>query len=80
MRPLQVTMPDGRTVAVLIMDTQDGSDGKHETEGCAASLTLSAILSSVFNYNFWQNNREDLQHLWFIAEYGQLAANKGVRS
>ncbi|KAK8758440.1 hypothetical protein V5799_003928 [Amblyomma americanum] len=33
------------------------------------------MLSSVLMYNLWQNIREeDLQHLWLIAEYGQLAA------
>ncbi|XP_077492539.1 atlastin-1-like [Amblyomma americanum] len=36
----QVTMPDGRTVAVLLMDTQGGFHGHHTAKGCAAFLTL----------------------------------------
>jgi atlastin len=66
--------PDGRKVAILLMDTQGTFDSQSTVKDCATVFALSTMLSSVQIYNLSQNIQEDdLQHLQLFTEYGRLA-------
>lgn len=69
-----VTTPDGREVAVLLMDTQGAFDNESTLNECVNVFGLSILMSSVQIYNISQNIQEnDLEHLQLIVEYGRLA-------
>lgn len=66
--------PDGRKVAIALMDTQGVFDSQSTVKECAMVFALSTMLSSVLIFNVSQNIQEDdLQHLQLFTEYGRLA-------
>lgn len=66
--------PDGREVAVLLMDTQGAFDSESTLNECVLIFGLSMLMSSVQIYNISQNIQEnDLEHLRLFIEYGRLA-------
>jgi atlastin len=66
--------PNGRKVAILLLDTQGTFDSHSTVKDCATVFALSTMLSSVQIYNLSQNIQEDdLQHLQLFTEYGRLA-------
>uniref|UniRef100_A0A8K9V8W5 Atlastin GTPase 1 n=1 Tax=Oncorhynchus mykiss TaxID=8022 RepID=A0A8K9V8W5_ONCMY len=59
-----VDKPDGRKVAVLLMDTQGTFDSQSTLRDSATVFALSTMISSMQVYNISQNVQEDdLQHL-----------------
>ncbi|KAH6942059.1 hypothetical protein HPB50_027514 [Hyalomma asiaticum] len=75
-----VTTSDGEEVAVLLMDTQGLFDFESTTEECANIFALSLLTSSVQIYNVFHNIQEDnLQHLEFFTQYGQLALKEAMK-
>ncbi|CAI9558884.1 unnamed protein product, partial [Staurois parvus] len=69
-----VEKPDGKTVAVLLMDTQGTFDSQSTLRDSATVFALSTMISSIQVYNLSQNVQEDdLQHLQLFTEYGRLA-------
>ncbi|KAG8013143.1 Atlastin-1 [Nibea albiflora] len=69
-----VDKPDGRKVAVLLMDTQGTFDSQSTLRDSATVFALSTMISSMQVYNISQNVQEDdLQHLQLFTEYGRLA-------
>uniref|UniRef100_A0A8C5D9F7 Atlastin-2-like n=1 Tax=Gouania willdenowi TaxID=441366 RepID=A0A8C5D9F7_GOUWI len=69
-----VEKPDGRKVAVLLVDTQGAFDSQSTVKDCATLFALSTMTSSLQVYNLSQNVQEDdLQHLQLFTEYGRLA-------
>ncbi|XP_075048552.1 atlastin-1 isoform X2 [Mixophyes fleayi] len=69
-----VDKPDGKTVAVLLMDTQGTFDSQSTLRDSATVFALSTMISSIQVYNLSQNVQEDdLQHLQLFTEYGRLA-------
>ncbi|KAI1287874.1 Atlastin-1 [Halotydeus destructor] len=72
--PFVVKGPEGREVAVLLMDTQGSFDGLHTLADTAAIFAVSTLTSSVQVYNLFNNIQEDdLQNLEMFTEYGRLA-------
>ncbi|MBN3302410.1 atlastin-3 [Amia ocellicauda] len=72
-----VTKPDGKEVAVLLMDTQGAFDTQSTVKDCATIFALSTMTSSVQIYNLSQNIQEDdLQQLQLFTEYGRLAMDE----
>lgn len=70
----ELKTPNGKQVAVLIMDTQGAFDSNSTVRDCATIFALSAMVSSVLVYNLTSNIQEDdLQHLQLFTEYGRLA-------
>jgi len=70
----KVDLPDGETVAVLLMDTQGAFDGESTMQECVTIFSLSTLLSSIQIYNLSQHIQEnDLEHLQLFTEYGKLA-------
>ncbi|KAI1286189.1 Atlastin-1 [Halotydeus destructor] len=73
-QPAVIALPDGREVAVLLMDTQGAFDGLHTVAETAAIFAISTLTSSVQIYNIFNNVQEDdLQNLEMFSEYGRLA-------
>jgi len=69
-----VETPDGREVAVALVDTQGSFDKNSTVRDCATIFALSLMTSSVLVYNLFNNIQEDdLQHLHYFTEYGRLA-------
>uniref|UniRef100_H3AVS2 Atlastin-1 n=1 Tax=Latimeria chalumnae TaxID=7897 RepID=H3AVS2_LATCH len=69
-----VDKPDGKKVAVLLMDTQGTFDSQSTLRDSATVFALSTMISSLQVYNLSQNVQEDdLQHLQLFTEYGRLA-------
>ncbi|KAK8771872.1 hypothetical protein V5799_024884 [Amblyomma americanum] len=69
-----VTTPQGKEIAVVLMDTQGTFDIKSTMKECTTFFALSTMLSSVQIYNLSQNIQEnDLQHLRLFCDYGRLA-------
>ncbi|XP_033126344.1 atlastin-2-like [Anneissia japonica] len=65
------TLPDGRKVGVILMDTQGTQDPKTSQKHNAAVFALSAILSSIQIYNVKDYIDEgDLQFLELFVRYG----------
>lgn len=65
--------PNGKKVAIIVLDTQGIFDGKTSVEECATIFELSTIISSVTCYNVMHNIQEDqLQHLRLFTQYGRL--------
>ncbi|KAK2536580.1 Atl1 [Columba livia] len=59
-----VDKPDGKKVAVLLMDTQGTFDSQSTLRDSATVFALSTMISSIQVYNLSQNVQEDdLQHL-----------------
>lgn len=74
-----VTTPEGRQVAVLLMDTQGTFDHESTLQECIRIFGLSILTSSVQIYNISQNIQEnDMEHLRLFIEYGRLA-KEGTR-
>ncbi|XP_072407357.1 atlastin-2-like [Chiloscyllium punctatum] len=72
-----VQKPNGKKVAVLLMDTQGAFDSQSTVKDCATIFALSAMTSSVQVYNLTNNIQEDdLQHLQLFTEYGRLAMDE----
>lgn len=66
--------PDGRKLAIGLMDTQGIFDNKSTTKENSTIFALSAMLSSVIIFNIMQNIQEDdLQYLQLFVDYGSLA-------
>ncbi|VFV36498.1 atlastin-1 isoform 2 [Lynx pardinus] len=69
-----INKPDGKKVAVLLMDTQGTFDSQSTLRDSATVFALSTMISSIQVYNLSQNVQEDdLQHLQLFTEYGRLA-------
>ncbi|XP_072485550.1 atlastin-1 isoform X5 [Notamacropus eugenii] len=69
-----INKPGGKTVAVLLMDTQGTFDSQSTLRDSATVFALSTMISSIQVYNLSQNVQEDdLQHLQLFTEYGRLA-------
>ncbi|KAI1286186.1 Atlastin-2 [Halotydeus destructor] len=78
-RPAVIKIPDGREVAVLLMDTQGAFDGLHTVADTAAIFAISTLTSSVQIYNLFTNIQEDdRQNLEMFSEYGQLALKEST--
>ncbi|XP_072485549.1 atlastin-1 isoform X4 [Notamacropus eugenii] len=59
-----INKPGGKTVAVLLMDTQGTFDSQSTLRDSATVFALSTMISSIQVYNLSQNVQEDdLQHL-----------------
>uniref|UniRef100_A0A5F8G851 Atlastin GTPase 1 n=1 Tax=Monodelphis domestica TaxID=13616 RepID=A0A5F8G851_MONDO len=59
-----IDKPDGKKVAVLLMDTQGTFDSQSTLRDSATVFALSTMISSIQVYNLSQNVQEDdLQHL-----------------
>ncbi|XP_039721090.1 atlastin-1 isoform X2 [Pteropus medius] len=59
-----INKPDGKKVAVLLMDTQGTFDSQSTLRDSATVFALSTMISSIQVYNLSQNVQEDdLQHL-----------------
>ncbi|XP_069036480.1 atlastin-3 [Lepisosteus oculatus] len=72
-----VEKPNGKEVAVLLMDTQGAFDSQSTVKDCATIFALSTMTSSVQIYNLSQNIQEDdLQQLQLFTEYGRLAMDE----
>lgn len=70
----RVKSPDGRVIAVALVDTQGSFDKNSTVRDCATIFALSLMTSSVLVYNLFNNIQEDdLQHLHYFTEYGRLA-------
>uniref|UniRef100_A0A669E7D1 Atlastin-1 n=1 Tax=Oreochromis niloticus TaxID=8128 RepID=A0A669E7D1_ORENI len=64
-----VDKPDGRKVAVLLMDTQGTFDSQSTLRDSATVFALSTMISSMQVYNISQNVQEDdLQHLQYCTK------------
>ncbi|XP_063800970.1 atlastin-3 isoform X2 [Pseudophryne corroboree] len=69
--------PDGKEVAVVLMDTQGAFDSQSTVKDCATIFALSTMTSSIQIYNLSQNIQEDdLQQLQLFTEYGRLAMDE----
>ncbi|XP_031799335.1 atlastin-3 isoform X1 [Sarcophilus harrisii] len=69
--------PDGKKVAVILMDTQGAFDSHSTVKDCATIFALSTMTSSIQIYNLSQNIQEDdLQQLQLFTEYGRLAMDE----
>ncbi|XP_018113122.1 atlastin-3 isoform X1 [Xenopus laevis] len=69
--------PDGKKVAVVLMDTQGAFDSQSTVKDCATIFALSTMTSSIQIYNLSQNIQEDdLQQLQLFTEYGRLAMDE----
>nr|XP_021523876.1 atlastin-1 [Aotus nancymaae] len=69
-----INKPDGKKVAVLLMDTQGTFDSQSTLRDSATVFALSTMISSIQVYNLSQNVQEDdLQHLqWhFLCSHGE---------
>ncbi|XP_068922294.1 atlastin-3 isoform X2 [Petaurus breviceps papuanus] len=72
-----VEKPDGKKVAVILMDTQGAFDSQSTVKDCATIFALSTMTSSIQIYNLSQNIQEDdLQQLQLFTEYGRLAMDE----
>uniref|UniRef100_A0A8D0GS37 Atlastin GTPase 3 n=1 Tax=Sphenodon punctatus TaxID=8508 RepID=A0A8D0GS37_SPHPU len=72
-----VEKPDGKKVAVVLMDTQGAFDSQSTVKDCATIFALSTMTSSIQIYNLSQNIQEDdLQQLQLFTEYGRLAMDE----
>ncbi|XP_053544807.1 atlastin-3 [Bombina bombina] len=72
-----MTKPDGKQVAVVLMDTQGAFDSQSTVKDCATIFALSTMTSSIQIYNLSQNIQEDdLQQLQLFTEYGRLAMDE----
>ncbi|XP_072840496.1 atlastin-3 isoform X1 [Pogona vitticeps] len=72
-----VEKPNGKKVAVVLMDTQGAFDSQSTVKDCATIFALSTMTSSVQIYNLSQNIQEDdLQQLQLFTEYGRLAMDE----
>ncbi|KAM3824506.1 atlastin-3 isoform 2-T5 [Vipera latastei] len=72
-----VKKPNGKKVAVVLMDTQGAFDSQSTVKDCATIFALSTMTSSVQIYNLSQNIQEDdLQQLQLFTEYGRLAMDE----
>lgn len=75
--PIIVTRPDGKEVAVLLMDTQGAFDSRQTIGQTAIIFALSTLTSSLQIYNVMNNIQEDnLQILDTFLAYGQLVLDK----
>ncbi|XP_020823720.1 atlastin-3 isoform X1 [Phascolarctos cinereus] len=72
-----VEKPDGKKVALILMDTQGAFDSHSTVKDCATIFALSTMMSSVQIFNLSQNIQEDdLQQLQLFTEYGRLAMDE----
>lgn len=72
-----VEKPNGKKVAVVLMDTQGAFDSQSTVKDCATIFALSTMTSSIQIYNLSQNIQEDdLQQLQLFTEYGRLAMDE----
>jgi len=79
--PFNLTLSNGKEIAVLLMDTQGCFDSEHTFKDTATVFALSTMLSSIQVYNLMHNLQEDnLQFLQVYTEYGKLALENTKRS
>lgn len=72
--------PNGRKIAIILMDTQGIFDCESTIDECMRIFALSTLLTSVQIYNVSKNIQEDqLQHLQLFSDYGDLATENGNR-
>lgn len=72
--PFVVERPDGKQVAVLLMDTQGTFDSEQTVKDSATVFALATMTSSIQVFNIMHNLQEnDLQILQAFTEYGRLA-------
>lgn len=65
--------PNGKKVAILLMDTQGTFDNQSTFRASVTIFALSQLLASVQIYNLSREIQENnLQYLKFFAEYGKL--------
>lgn len=77
--PIVITRPDGKEVAVLLMDTQGAFDPGQTIGQTATIFALSTLISSLQIYNLMNNIQEDnLNVLDMFLGYGQLALDKSA--
>jgi len=70
----KTTGPDGKEVAVMIIDTQGAFDGDSSVKEYTTIFALSTLLSSIQIFNLSQHIQEDdFQNLELFLEYGKLA-------
>ncbi|XP_013923833.1 PREDICTED: atlastin-3-like, partial [Thamnophis sirtalis] len=70
-----VMKPNGKKVAVVLMDTQGAFDSQSTVKDCATIFALSTMTSSVQIYNLSQNIQEDdLQQLQVGRSVGSFHA------
>jgi len=68
------TMPDGKNVAVLLVDTQGTFDNHMRQEMNAVIFALNSLLSSMQVYNVSKRVGEDvLQNMHMFTKFGQMA-------
>lgn len=79
--PFNLTLENGKEIAVLLMDTQGCFDSEHTFKDTATVFALSTMLSSIQVYNLMHNLQEDnLQFLQVYTEYGKLALENSKTS
>ncbi|RNA01582.1 atlastin-like isoform X2 [Brachionus plicatilis] len=74
--PVPATLPGGREVNLLLMDTQGTFDNETTHRECAVIFSLSAFMSSVQIYNIKNNiERTHLEYLDLFAQYKKVTEN-----
>eukprot|EP00054_Salpingoeca_dolichothecata_P019292 m.119827 g.119827 ORF g.119827 m.119827 type:complete len:534 (-) comp23199_c0_seq1:243-1844(-) len=78
-RPFVRTLPDGREVAVLLMDTQGTFDNQSTMEENATIFALTALMSSCLIYNIPGLISEDvLQHMHLFTKFGKMVQQEDM--
>lgn len=76
-KPVMRKTPDGREVAVLLVDTQGTFDNQTTAEVNAMVFALNALISSFQVYNISKRIGEDiLQHMHLFTKFGQMVSTK----
>lgn len=79
--PIIRKTPDGREVAVLLVDTQGTFDNQTTAEVNAMVFALNALISSFQVYNISKRIGEDiLQHMHLFTKFGQMVSTEQTSS
>jgi atlastin len=80
-KPVMRKASDGRTVAVLLVDTQGTFDNQTTAEVNAMVFALNALISSFQVYNISKRIGEDiLQHMHLFTKFGQMVATTKTKT